>query len=249
MPDSRPTSGPDGLGRMARFERVGVVVLAFAAVAACNTLVGIDDFSDVPCEPCIDGAIPFDEGVDAVADGPAAIDGGMDTGIDATADAAVDTGIDAADSGGGFTTPEAGDATDFEWPLWIMPNGSEAGLPNPAKYSPVAGTDAGVFDQITHLSWGNAQTGISSLASATSWCSPPWRLPTRIELVSILDTSRSPVLVNPVFTSIQGLPYWSSSVTPAGKSWTVDFGSGAVATTTAGAAAICIYWPEDAGAP
>jgi hypothetical protein len=235
---------------MARFERVGVVVLACAAVAACNTIVGIDNFSDVPCEPCVDSStgFPFEEGGDAIADGPGESEAAVDAGTDAALDAIADTGIDARDTGTGFTASDAG-AVDLEWARWPMPNGSEAGLPNPAQYSLITGSDAGVTDGITKLQWGNAQTGITSIASATSWCGPPWRLPTRIELVSILDTSRSPVLVNPVFTTIQGLPYWSSSVTPAGNSWTVDFGSGAVAATTAGAAAICIYWPEDAGAP
>ena len=234
---------------MARFERVAVAALGFCAAAACNSIAGLGQFQDVPCEPC-DTGLPFDGAADGpIPEGAAPLEAAVDTGTDDVADVAVDTGIDAADTGpGGFTSSEGGSSVDFRWPLWRMPNGAEAGLPNPASYALVPGTDAGEFDNITKLSWGNAQTGISQIATATSACGPPWRLPTRIELVSILDTSRSPVLVNPVFTSIQRFPYWTSSVTPTGTPWTVDFNSGTVAPTGAGEAVICIYVGDDAGA-
>ena len=144
--------------------------------------------------------------------------------------------------------PEGGPSIDYRWARWIMPNGAEAGLPNAASYAFV---DAGVHDGITGLTWGNSQN------DSAGGCIYPWRLPTRIELVSILDTSRSPVLVNPVFTSsqasaaqasVQPTAYWTSSVTPDGRRWTVNFSQGTVAPFTNGAAVICVQ-SSDAGPP
>lgn len=235
---------------MARFERAAVAALCFCTAAACNSIVGLGQFQDVPCEPCDETGLSFDGAGDAeIEDGSAVVEAAADTGLD-VADVTVDTGIDAADTGpGGFMSSEAGSSVDFRWPLWKMPNGAEAGLPNPAEYAPIGGTDAGVYDNITKLSWGNAHIGINDIMSATSTCGPPWRLPTRIELVSILDTSRAPPLANPVFTAIERLPYWTSSVTSTGAQWTVDFNGGIVAPTNEGEAVICIYVGDDAGAP
>jgi hypothetical protein len=75
-------------------------------------------------------------------------------------------------------------------------------------------------------------------------------LPTRIELVSILDTSGaagSGILVNAAFSTMQPLRFWTSSTTPNGVSWTVDFGAGNVAPSLTASAVICIYVGGDAG--
>ena len=234
------------LARARRLHGVALAALFFSPVAACDAIAGLGQFQDVPCEPCEAGGAPFDDAPE-LPDGVGPIEASEDAGIDAFEAAVVDTGIDVVNTGTGVLPPsEAGPYAAFEWPRWIMPNGSEAGLPNPASYSPRS--DGGVDDLITSLGWGNARTGVGSLSAAMTACAPPWRLPTRVELVSILDTSRMPVLANPAFGSIEAVPYWTASVAPSGSSWTVDFGTGAVGTSATGAAVICIY-VGDAGAP
>jgi hypothetical protein len=217
----------------------------------------LNGFHQVPCDVCGDGG-----------DGSTSAAFGQDTGApeaalpDAAHDAAVDAtlndaGTDASEEGGsGFHASEAGSSVDLRWPRWRMPNGGgpEAGLPNPATYTLIPGTDGGVRDGITGLSWGNLTTGVYSLAQAQGACGAPWRLPTRIELVSILDTSNpadSGVLVNAAFAQMPPARVWTSSVTPGGAWWTVDFSGGSVSasSTVEASAAICIYVGGDAGAP
>jgi hypothetical protein len=232
---------------MARFERVALATLVFASALACNSIAGLGSFHDVACEPC-EEAGSSDSGV--FPDDVGSFDAPEDAPVDVTVEAATDSGADAMETGG-LQSSEAGPSVDFRWPRWIMPNGVEAveaGLPNPVKYT--AAADGGVNDLVTSLGWGNAATGISTLSEAEAACASPWRLPTRIELVSILDTSQSPVLANPAFASMQAVRYWTSSVTPAGASWTVDFGAGTIAPGLPGFAVICIYVGDsDGGSP
>jgi hypothetical protein len=227
---------------MARSERVALVVFLLAsgaAAAACDSIAGIGDFHEVACEPCEDAGLDSSPGpiVDDASD--ASQDAGIDATVDA-ADAAVDTGTDASDDGNGYTPSEAGPSVDFRWARWIMPNvaiTSDAATPS---YS--ARSDGGAKDLVTGLQWGNMTTGVTSIASATTACAPPWRLPTRIELVSILDTSQTgAVLANPQFSTLQAVRYWTSSVTPAGRSWVVDFGVGTITASVSGQATFCIY--------
>jgi hypothetical protein len=86
-------------------------------------------------------------------------------------------------------------------------------------------------------------TGTKSFADALSTCAalpaPPgatWRLPSRIELVTLLDLtpSKSRKIDTAAFPSTEGSPYWTSSeVRPDvdGKRayWTVDFKNGGLA--------------------
>jgi hypothetical protein len=48
-----------------------------------------------------------------------------------------------------------------------------------------------VVDQVTGLRWERTARGPTTFAAANSSCPPGWRLPTRIELVSLLDYTRS----------------------------------------------------------
>jgi len=222
---------------MARFERLALAAIGCAAVAACNAIAGLGEFQDVPCEPCQEAGGSFDSGPPPDDVVVPVETGAIDASVDADADATtVDTGIDApTDDVGPVVPPDTGTSIDYTWALWVMPNGADAGLPTPASY--VAGTDGGVHDVWTHLTWGNAQTGVTDAGAA---CAYPFRLPTRIELVSILDTSQSPVLVNPAFTTMQAAVYWTSSVTPDGTPWTVDFGGGYVEPSTSAMGVICV---------
>jgi hypothetical protein len=242
---------------MARIERLALLACGAAAVVACNLIAGIDQFHDVPCEPCEAGSVleggPIDDGSVDAPIGDGGIDATIDAGDAADADA---TAVDAADAADAADATDAGsdgsdaDATlpeasvDYTWARWLMPNGAEAGLPNPARYAPAPGIDGGVLDLVTGLTWANAQNVNSALAAVAA-CPPPFRVPTRIELVTILDTSQSSVLVNPAFTQVQAGTYWTSSRTLEDASWTIDFRYGYVRTTMNGTAVICVQ--SDAG--
>lgn len=78
-----------------------------------------------------------------------------------------------------------------EWANWPMPNTPDSGLPNPASYT--VGTDT-TLDNVTRLEWQRgARLGLT-WQEARKYCEDAtfggktdWRLPTAIELVSILD--------------------------------------------------------------
>jgi hypothetical protein len=243
---------------MARFERVAIVAVCSAAAAACNLLAGIDQFHDVDCDRCgADAAdalaapfgpdAPFASGDETGA--ASAMEAGSDDASDAadafdgTADAAPDAPAgdmrDASDTG----PPDTGPAIDYAWARWRMPNGADSGLPNPAQYGSIAGMDGGVLDTITGLQWGPVVTGIGSLDAGVSACSPA-RVPTRIELVSILDTSQSPLLVNPAFASLLSkaptATFLTSSTAQGGLPWTITFTTGVVHPSAGATAVLCV---------
>jgi hypothetical protein len=118
------------------------------------------------------------------------------------------------------------------WATWPMPNFAASGLPNPASYDvSVAGT---VLDRITGLMWqrrvGNDK---STFDQAVAKCNDltlagyhDWRLPSRIELVSILDTSRTePSIDLSYFPNTASDWFWSSSpaVDEPSAAWYVYF--------------------------
>ncbi len=79
------------------------------------------------------------------------------------------------------------------WALWPMPNPASAGLPHPAQYDT---SKAGVvLDKVTGLTWqATVSTSTYAWADAKAYCASlslggfkDWRLPSRIELVSIVD--------------------------------------------------------------
>jgi hypothetical protein len=117
-----------------------------------------------------------------------------------------------------------------------MPNPVSMGLPNPASYTDLG--DGTVRDNVTALVW---QKTVSSstyaLADATTYCAglalagSGWRIPTRIELESITDHTRTSPAIN--VTAFPGTPasfYWTSSpwavTTPPARSWGTNFYEG-----------------------
>lgn len=120
---------------------------------------------------------------------------------------------------------------------FVMPNPVGSGLPNPASYD--TSMNGVVGDNVTNLMWDlNAKTLRTkySLFNAAGECKiagtlgfTDWRLPTRIELITILD-----------FTATQGqrlskefaasatpeTPLWTTTrrIDNPGLAWTVDFG-------------------------
>jgi hypothetical protein len=247
---------------------VGLGALA-CAFAGCEVLIGLNDFtvSDCSSGACEEGGAQ-ESGADADASGDA------DASAGDSADVAVearDTGSDGADAsdapdeGSSDVTvgpPDVAQPTVSEiWVQWVMPNpdaetypGSDASLPNPMAYSYDGGTT--VFDQRTGLTWEASGTEVTSYEDAEWHCarltqpgSPSWRVPTRIELVSLIDWTHVPTLDLDAFapdtdadTGQASGVYWSSSLAvpptggplPADASptsgwhWTVSFATGLV---------------------
>jgi hypothetical protein len=113
-----------------------------------------------------------------------------------------------------------------------MPNSALPGLPNPHKYD--TNVQGVVLDRVTGLMWErsppekfltfeDAQRKCDDLTLAGH---DDWRLPSRIELVSILDlTHIQPSIDSAIFPNTQNDWYWTSSVAAANPAaaWYVYF--------------------------
>lgn len=110
------------------------------------------------------------------------------------------TGTGAGGSGGAGGSTATGGActgaanTDPAWANWPMPNA--AGLPNAASYV-ISGDGKTVIDNVTHLIWERTPVH-RTLATAETHCQnlniggvTGFRLPTVIELMSLVDTTRA----------------------------------------------------------
>ena len=105
-----------------------------------------------------------------------------------------------------------------QWAHWPMPNAHVAGLPNPHDYD--MSTAGVVVDRITglmwqrqlsntFLSWRKAQQQCASLSLAGHH---DWRLPSRIELVTLLDSARTqPSIDTDAFPGTPNDWFWTSS--------------------------------------
>jgi hypothetical protein len=165
---------------------------------------------------CDDGmpATGFPEGGGGGASHDAADGADRSTDTGSGVDAANGTDVaDASCDAGALSAPNA-------WATWAMPNSARSGLPNPASYTV---SDAGneVTDDVTGLIWQrNAEARTYTWEDARRYCAclsldgiGGWRLPSRIELASIADST----IANPSIDSIAfpGTPsesFWSSSV-------------------------------------
>jgi hypothetical protein len=117
----------------------------------------------------------------------------------------------------------------------VIPNPPSSGLPNPAMYdTAITGT---VFDRMTGLMWQRSASGTTyTNAAAAAACKGSkvggymdWRLPTVLELVSIVDyTATSPSVDTAVFSGTSSNLYWTSSLLASRPSnaWYVSFAQG-----------------------
>ena len=127
--------------------------------------------------------------------GPAAGSAGTGAGRDGS-DGGGSGGSSAGASGSGGTAPDPNCGTNA-WACWRMPNPVGSGLPNEASYTDNG--DGTVRDNVTGLAWQRrAPTGTFTWDQALAYCSgltlggyDDWRVPTRIELTSIVDFTRS----------------------------------------------------------
>ncbi len=118
------------------------------------------------------------------------------------------------------------------WATWPIPNFASSGLPHPESYDvSVAGT---VLDRVTGLMWQRAvDPGNMTFDDANAKCDRlqlggyrDWRLPSRIELVSILDLAETqPSIDRGAFPGTPSEWFWSSSVAAASPTaaWYVYF--------------------------
>jgi Protein of unknown function (DUF1566) len=143
---------------------------------------------------------------------------------------------------------------DPTWAEWLMPNSPvdvTAGAPNPEAYTDNG--DQTITDNVTGLMWQKAvPTGTYTWAQALAYCPTltlggysDWRIPSRIELVSIVDFGQSyPSINTTYFPATPANGFWASAA-EAGQSppvsgmvyyaWGVSFalgGSGPAEVTT-----------------
>lgn len=113
-----------------------------------------------------------------------------------------------------------------EWALWPMPSPADAGLPNPADYSILGET---VLDRVTGLEWQRTVSSeVFDWEGARVHCRSvhigehSFRLPTRIELVSLIRAdSTLPTFDDTVFPAIPYRDqnrYWTLSDAPDAES-------------------------------
>lgn len=145
---------------------------------------------------------------------------------------------------GGVSGADAGEAAvrDLEWAMWRLP----APSPPDSDYSVTSGT---VHDDRTSLDWERvAQATPAAWAAGRSYCDAlsleghdDWRLPTRIELLSLVDYGRTAPALNAVVFSgaSEAGTYWTASVSardPSSAAWTLAFGTGESALAVASSA-------------
>ncbi|MEP6655285.1 MAG: DUF1566 domain-containing protein, partial [Myxococcales bacterium] len=129
----------------------------------------------------------------------------------------------------------------YSYACWPMPNPPTTGLPHPASYTDLG--DGTVKDNVTGLIWQKAVAATQAFAwdTAKNYCASQalagrtWRLPTRIELLSLVDFTRTSPALN--VTAFPGTPggkyYWTASpwvvsqiATKPQYSWIVNFYEG-----------------------
>ena len=195
---------------------IGVTVaLALPFGVACNSLIGLSDFEKGVCA----GARCPDEGgfIDQFVEG-------------GTTDAPKDA------------PPDVLGADPVSWAKWRMPHYGEGGTEFPPTSLPLVASGGIVMDPTTALVWRSSPLPNSFKANeAEAACRKvtvdgPWRAPKRIELVTLLDYSKTKPFVDTtaftdlgldtVVTTSEVRPFKASD--PARQYWVVDFGAGTV---------------------
>lgn len=220
----------------------------------CNT-VGSDYSSAVDCgessKTCLDGdGAPQCGGVCAPSEGhcddfqPQTCDQG----------AWVNSGAACTGQSTSICSPISGACVSRAFALWPMPNSPSAGLQNPMNYTFTAGV---VTDRVTGLSWQRVPTEEDHyvhtlLPNAFSYCATldlegftDWRLPSRIELLSLVNLALSSRTMDwNAFPSGPSDLFISASVLSGSGSITthygIDFSSGLVYSSAIAGAVRCV---------
>jgi hypothetical protein len=192
--------------------------VALAIVCACGPLLGLDDYEKADCVRNCDASVT----------------------PEVVRTDANDTGNDARDASDEFTATADG-GPGPTWGNWPMPHAGDSGAPNPISYTVASGV---IKDNVTNLEWQeSAGPAADTRDKAAAYCQAlalgpasahKWRLPSRIELVSLLDATGK---VDPRFVPGTGSePHWSSSVRFKSGSvqvegWSVNLEDGRVLLT------------------
>lgn len=184
-------------------------------LGACNSLLGIS----APYDEVLAEEIDAGTGIDAAS---GSLGGGTTT----------DGGAGAGSADG--STPDAyvPEQTAYAYAWWPMPSRAEESLPSPQEYD--TSTEGLVLDRVTGLTWQRVvEQSALTAAAAARYCEEldldggGFRLPTRMELVSLLDVwNESPAIDAQVFPETLADKHWTSSPYADGPSfaWVVHFG-------------------------
>ncbi|MCW6011070.1 DUF1566 domain-containing protein [Micromonospora sp. CPCC 205371] len=157
-------------------------------------------------------------------------------------------------------TADCGPPLSQAWASWPMPNPKGTGLPNATNYTDLG--DGSVRDNVTCLVWQKAFS-VEKLtwSAAKSYCAglsvggTDWRLPSRIELTSIMDFTRSGPAIDT--TAFQGVAnfFWTGSPWAVAHdppyAWVMNFYEGLASNagnTTATYHARCVRGVTGSGA-
>lgn len=187
-------------------EKIVAWIFAPIALGACAQIVGIED------------PIPIDDGDSTSSAGSSSGAGGSSSSSSSSS---------GSTSGGGDPGP---------WVNWVMPNPEASGLPNKSSYTVDVAKDI-VTDNVTNLVWQRTHSPMMyTWSAAKTYCAnldhggyTDWRLPWRIELVSLIDYTKSfPAIDGAAFMGTPGYGFWTASNFPADTtySWSVYFDDG-----------------------
>lgn len=213
MARSERRPSPASGARVRRLVLGGAIALLVPAALACNSIIGLTDFEKTQCAGarCADDGGPLPDQL---------VDGGPDVVTDAPV--------------------EAKGADPVSWAKWPMPNYGDGGPGLPLTSPPLMASGGVVTDTVTKLVWRSTLVpGDFPASSAESECAKidngAWRAPKRIELVTLLDYSRSTFVDQSAFTDLKNFRVWTTSevrpfvpASPDRQYWVVNFDTGAV---------------------
>lgn len=219
---------------------VAVAALATSALA-CDALLGLDAYSKVDAAASDAESDTSDAAMDTTT--PDASLGGDALDASDGGDAADATEGDAGDTSIIFDGAVDALPPTLSWARWLMPNpdaaiapGADAMLPNPMSYTGGGDASTTATDDVTHLIWSTATVAASKYGDATMACEQVgmgWHVPTRIQLVSLIDFTQpfgAPTIDPDVFPSTPVDLFWTSSQVPGDAAtpvyWVVDFRTG-----------------------
>ena len=140
---------------------------------------------------------------------------------------------------------------DSNWAEWPMPNSQvdvSAGAPNLESYKDNG--DGTISDNVTGLMWQKAAYASQSLSSSQGLAYCPtltlgghsdWRLPSLIELISIVDYSQMNPAINTASGVVSSGTFLSSTVSGPGVTFAVAFADGSIFQSASGAGyALCV---------